>query len=183
MTNEEFKSKNKEFIDKMIVFESRAVKDVKTIITEASIPRPTISFTSKINELFELFENDDTNLDQHLIIIITAQYLLGKCYNIIQDIDKYVRKVFRGIEKHDDDSLLYLVSIKEDLEKNWVEKDNEILEFDFQNDLEKMLNSGMPLPQGISKERAYEICMSELKKVNYQPKNLNVDNNISGKVM
>ena len=59
MTNEEYKNKNKEFINQMILMESNVINSIKEVINDISLPRPSFTFTTKINELFETFEHDD----------------------------------------------------------------------------------------------------------------------------
>lgn len=183
MTNEEYKNKNKEFINQMILMESDVINSIKSVINDISLPRPSFTFATKINELFDSFESDDKPLDQHLTVIIISQYLLSSCLNIFQNIDSYVRNIYEAVEKKDNHLLSSLIEIKSELEKSWLDKDNEILNFDFQNDLEKLLNSGLPLPNGLSKEDVYKICINELKRVNYQPKIQNITEEASRRVM
>ncbi len=170
MTNEEFKSKNKQYVSQLISIESGLIHDIKVIVNDIAIPQPSCTLLAKLDELFETFENDGILLDQHLTVLLMTQYLLREYASTIHSYDEDVMGFFDAVERSDNNSLAYLLSMKEDLEKTWIEKDTKILNLDFKGELAHVLNSGVPLPKGITQEKAYVICNYELDLVNYKPK-------------
>jgi hypothetical protein len=174
MTNEEFKSKNDEFVGQLVKAEIGLISNIKEILNDISVPSPCISFKSKLDELFKVFENDGKTLDQHLTVVLYSQYLMQYYYSIIQDMDLYFRNLIDSIGKKNKSLYNALINMRHDVSKSWIEKDTQLLDIDFEKDLQKALDSGIMLPPGITKEVAYQICMKELKAVNYKPANSSI---------
>ena len=181
MTNEEYKKRNFEYITQMIHHEDTFRNCLKDILNNINVPSVSNSLLSKVNELFELFENDDTTLDQHLIVILETQYLLSKCATNVVGIKQYVDRLFESLNQNDKEKIASILIEQPKNENIWSLNNREIQEFDFFNDLEKVINSGFPLPKNISKDSALSICLKELSKVNYIPND--VRKNQSGIVM
>ena len=169
MTNEEYKAKNYEFVAQMYNIEKSIIQDINSMIGETTLPHPTVTFQTKLDEIFETFENDDKPLDQHLTAIVLTQYFLGQCMASMQSVDGYMKNVMMAHEQGPE-AFREALAMKPDMETMWAEKENEILNTDLQNDLAKMIDTFPQLPGGLSKEMACKICTSELQKVNYQPK-------------
>lgn len=167
MTNKEFKEKNYEFVAQMYNFESAIFQDIKSMFGDISLPNPTDTFKTKLDEIFVAFEDDDKPLDQHLTVIISSQFFLNQCASMIQNIDKYVKSIISTNEK---EKMKELFDMLPNMESQWKEKETDTLNIDLQTNLAEMINSMPQLPGGLSKEMAHKICTSELQKVNYQPK-------------
>ncbi len=48
--------------------------------------------------------------------------------------------------------------------------DERIKNFDCQENLKEVIESGIPMPKGIDPQVAYQICSNELRKIDYTPK-------------
>lgn len=172
MTNEEYKKRNFEFITQMIQNEEAFKKCLKDILANINVPSVSNSLLSKVNELFELFENDDRPLDQHLIVILETQYLLSKCAANVIGVKQYMDKLFESLNQNDREKIASVLSDQPKHENIWNLNNREIQEFDFFNDLEKVINNGVQLPMNMSKNDALSICLKELSKVNYIPEDI-----------
>lgn len=181
MTNEEFKKRNFEYITQMIQNEDAFKRCLKDILDNINVPSVSNSLLTKVNELFELFENDDKTLDQHLIVILESQYLLSRCATNIFGVKQYIDNLFESLNQNDREKIASILKEKPKYESIWSLNDKEIQEFDFFNDLEKVINNGVKLPMNMSKDNALSICLKELSKVGYVPKDVKENN--TGKIM
>ena len=170
MTNEEFRIKNGELSSQMADAEKELFNTVRKMIPDVNLPEPSQTFSIKLDELFETFENDPEPLDQHLTIIVGVQFMLAHCSSIVGNVDGYVRSLLESAAIGDSDGLRSLLELKPDVETLWAEKDKELLELDWQKDLGKVIDGVKQLPQGIPKFVAQEICSLELQRANYKPK-------------
>ena len=170
MTNEEFKLANYKAITDMYKYEGEIVKDVHGIIGYMEIPKATETFETRINELFDLFENDDIPIDQHLITTISATFFLNQYASIIHHLDKYLKTFFEAKERGDDATVKSLLELKPDIESSLAEMNESLLNINLQDDLDTILDSFQNLPGNVSKDVAHRRCMYELHKVKYQSK-------------
>lgn len=183
MTNEEYVNKNKEFLSIMVelqdaVFSSirvalqdAAFSSFRGIVQDPNLPDPANNTSNKIMELFETFKDDDTNLDQHLIVILESHFLALKCKYCVNKIKAYFDTLFGLVMSGEDDNMVQeLLKNSHIFEEEWNSIDEEIKNFDFEKNLQDVINSGIPLPKNISPQKALQICTEELKKISYEPK-------------
>lgn len=180
MTNEEFKKENNKFIDSIVERETALINNIKIVFPSIIVPQSSYTLKSKINELLTLFENDPIPLSEKLTVLIETQYLLSKYLSIHGSIDGYVSSLCEAIARNDNENAKFLLGIKEELEKTWLENDTELSNFDFKNGLKEALDSDVPLPINMPKIVAYNICMGELERVHYEPKEIPIINNEPG---
>lgn len=170
MTNEEFKAANYKAIADMYKYEGAIVEGVHKIVGDMTIPNATETFEARINELFDLFGNDDTPIDQHLTAILAAQFFLNQCGSVIRHLDAYMKTIIEAAQKGENETLRSLVELKPDIEESLAEKNAVVSNTDLQKDLSTIIDSFTQLPGGLSKDAAQRICSYELHKVNYQSK-------------
>ena len=169
MTNEEFKRKNKEYLDQIVQKEDQLYDCIDEIMSGVDIPLPSVTVSNKILDLLETFENDGHPLDQHLTVILESQYLFYKYTQIAQEIQTYFNNLIVARLKGENEKVKELLEKSIEVQEKWAEMDSELENFDFKNNLADVVNT-MALPDGLTEEIAYQICSSELKYANYTPK-------------
>ena len=170
MTNQEFKEKNNELLAQITSKELVISELIKSLISNIKVPIISTAFASKINELMNLFDEKGYRLEEQLTFILTSQYLFSRYMTYIKCINTYVIEITNALRTGNNNLLRELLSKKEQEETLWEKFNNELLNYDFQNDLETLFNSGIKIPENKSKEEAYNICMKELSSINYVPK-------------
>ena len=97
-------------------------------------------------------------------------YLNAFYGNYMRSIKSYYDRLISAVTNDEGDAELVRILIEgRELKKEWETVYDRFLNFDYQDNLEDVINSGIRLPQNISKEAAYQICMKELNGVSYTP--------------
>lgn len=170
MTNEEFKNKNNELLAQITSKEMNLAESIKAIIPDVKVPVFSVTFSSKINELLNLFDKQGCALERQLTVILTSQFLFSRYVTYLQSVNVYMMEILNSLKAGNENALRDLLSKKDEEETLWENFNDEILNYDFRNDLGTLLDSGISIPANKSKDEAYNICMSELNSIGYVPK-------------
>ena len=166
----EWKNQSKSMINDMITHEMGIKEAIKNDIPELQFPNASVTFNSKIDELYETFGHDGTPLNQHVIVVVESHYILGELFRYIRDLDDFFFSILGARERKDDEELRKVLGTMEERQKLWADIDEGVLNFDFQTDLDKAFEGNVPIPPGVTKEKAKAICKAELEQVKYVPK-------------
>ena len=173
MTNEEYKNKNNEFLEALEAKENDINSNIKDLFDGISLPVCTPIFSKKMNELLDAFDNDDKPIDQHLIVIIESKYLYAKYAYLIMDIQIFFSNLVVALCNQNNEEVKEILVSESAKEEEWRQMSEELAAFDIRNNLKDVIESGLPIPQDIPKEKALQICTVELDKIAYTPKGLN----------
>ncbi len=173
MTNEEYKNKNNEFLEALEAKENDINSNIKDLFDGISLPTCTPIFSKKMNELLDVFDSDGKPLDQHLIVIMESKYLYAKYAYLIMDIQTFFNNLVVALCNKDNAKVKEMLDSESAKEEQWRQLSEELAAFDIRINLKDVIESGLPIPQDIPKEKALQICTAELDKIAYTPKGPN----------
>ena len=171
MTNEEYINKNKAFLSAIEEGDNKFVDWVNQLDDSANLPYAGSFLSKKINDLLDLFKDDVKPIDQHLIVIMESMYLHALYSDYIDSVKKHYNTVVTALSSNDDRTLANALKEGIDKKRKWEWITNAIQSFDFMDNLDDVLDSGIWLPKNMTKEESKVICLRELDAVSYTPDN------------
>ncbi len=212
MKNDEFINTHNNHLEDIIKTENDTLLGIKEIwklivgnSKDIEIPAPSTTIADKMNKLFEVFQYDDTPLDQHLTVLLETNYLFSKSALLSIDIQTFFNELVLAANKNDQKKLEELFNSASSKEEEWNRIDSELDSFDLKNNLKDVIDSGIKLPQNLyvatinaiarktsksveevisqdkeeieklAKRLAYDICTEEINKIEYVPEEPHVN--------
>lgn len=172
MKNEEYINKNMLHCSMIAEIEEALIENVKDMQLGINVSSIGQLFESKIKELLDTFKVSDKPLSLNLIVIIESMYLYQQINNYINAIKGYVDSIIQAIQSKDENQIKEILMKKEIIEEKISNIGKKITEFDFENNLDEVLQSETysRLNFSFSSDEAKRRCVEELRKVDYTPK-------------
>jgi len=174
MQDTEFKKRMETTHSMMVNLESiidESIEAIKSLGINFDIPKLSETFDIKINELYETFEKDGKPLSNHLAVIYGSKYMINKCIELISHVEEYFKSIYRAVDDDNAELVTSLLGLQEDVEEEWSNRNNDLLQFDYRKGIDKLLEGDPVLPPGLTKENVHDICDFELYSAHYSPRN------------